>query len=609
LGEMELFGWDLTNPWVLGGGVAVLVALNFVYQALFGKKERNLFAPDRHWQSGPEPNEDIIKVGYKKNIKKEYDVVVVGSGLGSLSTACLLAKSGLEVCVLEQHDRAGGCSHVFKEHGWEWDVGLHYVGRIGNPSQNNRIISDMMTDGKLEWNPVQEVYDTAVICDKQYPMRHGFDKAKQGIIDKFPNEKEAIEKFFSMVVQCLQESKDCFDHLVPPMLPWYMNIGFRLMRFFSPGKANYWQGRTTQSVLDECTSNKELQYVLTYCWADLGTPPARSSFWIMSGLLYHFWSNGGFYPVGGPVKLAQHAVPIIQRNGGGVFVRAPVERIMIENGKAVGVKIDKGPEVRARKAVVSGCGANVTWNKLLEKSVSSKFEHGQWCKEVGHSFQGTSLFVGLNKTSEELNLPSGNFWVMNGKDIDDVDFEAQGNPVENGPKLFFLGFPSAKDPDYNKRNPGKAVASIISHGNWEHFSQWEDGKVKHRGEEYEAVKERIAGELMEGMFKLVPQTNGEVGYYEMGTPLSNKFYLGYEHGEIYGLDHSTRRFIEAKKYLKSKTPIPGLYLTGQDIVSAGIASALVSGVLTAGAILGRNLYGEMEAEGARRKKAFKSKSS
>ena len=108
----------------------------------------------------------------------------------------------------------------------------------------------------------------------------------------------------------------------------------------------------------------------------------------MASLQYHFWTDGAFYPVGGPVKLAQHAIPIIQRNGGGVFVRAPVSRILLNKGRAVGVQIDKGPKVMA-PVVISNCGMNVTWSKLLPNVLAKKYGYDKLCKKIGPSFAGT----------------------------------------------------------------------------------------------------------------------------------------------------------------------------------------------------------------------------
>ena len=87
----------------------------------------------------------------------------------------------------------------------------------------------------------------------------------------------------------------------------------------------------------------------------------------------------------------------------------------------------------------------------------------------------------------------------------------------------------------------------------------------------------------------LPGLAEEIDYYELSTPLSTRHFASYERGEIYGLDHSPKRFDQ--RWLQPRTPIKGLFLTGQDIVTCGVTAALVAGYLTASAILRRNLLG------------------
>ena len=172
-------------------------------------------------------------------------MVIVGSGLGGPSAACLLARAGKRVCVLEQHDRAGGCSHVFKEHGWEWDVGLHYVGRIGNPIHKNRILSDMMTDGKLDWNRLDRNYDTTVIAGEKIKFYGNLDETKESLYKHFPKEKKAIDRYFELAMQCLKETDDAFDHVAKPSLPLLLRILLPIKRMFESNRSEYWMNRTS----------------------------------------------------------------------------------------------------------------------------------------------------------------------------------------------------------------------------------------------------------------------------------------------------------------------------------------------------------------------------
>ena len=151
----------------------------------------------------------------------------------------------------------------------------------------------------------------------------------------------------------------------------------------------------------------------------------------------------------------------------------------------------------------------------------------------------------------------------------------------------YISFPSAKDPDFENRCPGRATIDVIAFASYDAFSRWEKSQWKKRPAEYEALKQRLAARMLEILYRHVPQVRGKVDMYELSTPLSTRHFANQEHGEIYGLDHRPSRF--RQRWLRPRTPIPGLFLTGQDIVSCGVAGALVGGVVTASAILRRNL--------------------
>jgi all-trans-retinol 13,14-reductase len=150
-----------------------------------------------------------------------------------------------------------------------------------------------------------------------------------------------------------------------------------------------------------------------------------------------------------------------------------------------------------------------------------------------------------------------------------------------------MSFPSAKDPDFNNRYPGKSTVELVTVIPNDLFAKWEGTRWKKRGADYEELKEYFSQKLLQHLYKFVPNVEGNIDHFELSTPLTTKHFANYSHGEIYGLDHDPSRF-EAK-FLKPSTPIDNLYLTGQDIVTVGIGGALMSGVLTASTILKTNL--------------------
>ena len=124
---------------------------------------------------------------YKQNPKLQvsYDAIIIGSGLGSLTTAALLSKEGKKVLVLEKHYTVGGFTHVFKRKGYEWDVGIHYIGEVQRPNSVIKRLFDYITEDKLKWADLGEVYDKIIIGDREYDFVKGVDNFKKKLVEYF----------------------------------------------------------------------------------------------------------------------------------------------------------------------------------------------------------------------------------------------------------------------------------------------------------------------------------------------------------------------------------------------------------------------------------------
>lgn len=515
---------------------------------------------------------------YKRaNLEGAFDAIVIGSGLGGLAAAAHLAKHGQRVLVLEQHYVAGGFTHVFHRPGFEWDVGVHYVGGMQPGSFLQKQFA-AITDGTLAWADMGEVYDEVHVGEDVFRFPKGRRALRAALVDRFPREEAAIDGYFQAIAAVQKASRFYFAEKAVPNL--VAGVAGGLLR---RGMLQ-WSDRTTKEVLDELGASPLLQAVLTTQYGDYGMPPRQASFAIHAMVANHYF-HGGYYPVGGSGRIAESIAPVIEAAGGQILVSAEVASIVVENGAAVGVAMKDGKVLRAR-TIISDAGAELTFRKLLPAEVSKKHGYDTLLQQVRPSASHVSLYVGLSKSAEELGLPKHNFWVYPHEDHDRAVAEAEANPEAPLP-LVYISFPSAKDPSFAERHPGRATLELVTMAPWSWFSQWDGTRWKKRGQDYEALKERITKRLLGTLEKHVPAAMAHVAHAELSTPLSTKHFAAWEHGEIYGLDHGPERF--RQRWLKPKTKVPGLYLAGQDVVTCGVAGALLGGVVCASALLKKNL--------------------
>ena len=189
-----------------------------------------------------------------------------------------------------------------------------------------------------------------------------------------------------------------------------------------------------------------------------------------------------------------------------------------------------------------------------------------------------------------MGLKTTNLWIYPGYNHDKNIADYQKDPNVNFP-VVYVSFPSAKDPDWDNNHPGCATMEAITLGRWEWVEKWDKKPWKKRGNDYENFKEEISRKILKVVFKHVPNVKESLDHYELSTPLSVRDMAHYPAGEMYGLNHTPKRF--RQKWLRPQTGIKNLYLTGQDITTVGLTSALFSGLLTASTILGKNLFKEL----------------
>ncbi|MCH8498849.1 MAG: NAD(P)/FAD-dependent oxidoreductase [Marinobacter sp.] len=519
-----------------------------------------------------------IRIGkrYRANrLDGPYDAVVIGSGIGGLTTAACLSKAGKKVLVLEQHYTAGGYTHSYARNGYEWDVGVHYIGDMGSPQTLGRKLFDYITDGQLKWAPMDDVYDRFYLGDKTINLRTGKAAFRNSLLEAFPDEAKAIDAYIALLGKMADAMRYyTLSKLSPGLLSPLLGP---LLRVALPAEFN----KSTWEVLSGLTDNRELIGAITGQWGDCGVTPRQGSFMVHALIAKHY-IHGGYYPVGGASEIAKTIIPVIQQSGGDVLTYADVTDILLEKGRAAGVRMADGHEIRA-PLVISNAGVINTFEKLLPPEAAKHCGYAHKRQHIEPSFPHIGLYIGLKGTPEELALPKTNYWIYPSADHDG-NVERFLADTDSEFPVVYISFPAAKDPDYQNRWPGTSTIEIVAPTTWEMFAPWQGTVWGKRGEDYEARKQIITDRLLEAMYEKLPQLRGKVDYVETSTPLSTAWFCRYEKGELYGLDHTPERF--EQQWLRPKTEIPGLYLTGQDILTCGVVGAMIGGLLTTLAIQG-----------------------
>ena len=507
----------------------------------------------------------------------EFDVIIIGSGIGGLTTAALLAKQNKRVLVLEQHFTAGGFTHGFERKGgkFHWDVGLHYVGEMGEGSPY-RSIFNYLTNGKLKWQQMPDLFDKFVYPDFTFAVNANVDRFKADLIQQFPQEKAGIDRYFKdiqsaanwFIVHCLFE-------LFPTFLQPLLNLIFR--------KFGNIATRTTQNYLDTNFQSVQLKAVLASQWGDYGLTPAQSCFGIHGVVVTHYFS-GGWYPVGGGSAIAPPMIETIERAGGKVIAQRRVTEIIIESGVAIGVKVanaahlvgvaslreNRSPEIYYAPKIVSDAGAFNTYLKLIPASVSVPYRESIQAFPKGESV--FTLYLGLKESAQKLGFKGENYWIY-----DTYDHEVIGKNISidshNSPQFAYLSFPSLK----NDSAQGH-TAEIISSANYDNFSQWQEHTWRKRGSKYTDLKSQIADSLIQFVENHYPGFQDLIEYAELSTPLTIEHFNASDRGSIYGIPCTPERL--AQPWIGAKTPIKNLYLTGTDTFSPGIVGAMMGGIKT-----------------------------
>jgi phytoene dehydrogenase-like protein len=505
-------------------------------------------------------------------LDKTYDSIIIGSGAGGLASALCLARAGKKILLLEQHDVPGGWCHSFTMKGQRFSPGVHYVGFVGEGDSTNELLCGLGIANDLVFFEMnRKGYEHCHIGDEIFSIPAGIENFKTKLRIRFPEESKGIEKYVDLVktihtqMMVIPNMRGFWDHITVAFKTKYV------------GKYGLF---TLKRVINWHIKDPLLKTILNIQCGDHGLPPSRASFLVHCMLMSHYF-EGGFYPMGGGGGYVKAFTKRIKALGGEIRTQSKVEKILIEDQKAVGVQLENGDIIKAT-TVISNADPNITFLGMVgEKNISKKLK--KRLDNTKYSMTSLIMFLTLDIDVTRYGIDSGNVWKISESDLDAVYGNLNQNDILIGEEFkgVFLSCTTLKDPpSFNGYYHNFEIVTFLDYSAFEPF---ENGKDYHT-DAYDVFKKKLVNKMLNTVERLIPDARAHIIQAELGTPLTNKFYVNSTRGNVYGTEKTLKGV--GPFSFKAKTEIKNLYLTGASTLSHGVGGATHSGIETAANILG-----------------------
>ncbi|SFZ95825.1 Phytoene dehydrogenase-related protein [Chryseobacterium limigenitum] len=504
---------------------------------------------------------------FKKNafspLKKEYDILVIGSGLGGLVSALILAKEGLKVCVLEKNNQYGGNLQTFSRDKLIFDTGVHYLGGLSKGQNLHQFFSYLEIIDDLELQKMDEDgYDKITFDDDEieYPHAQGYENFVEQLSQYFPDEKENLENY------CEEIQRVC------SLFPRYNVVG-------NNSYNEEILHLNTKRFIESITSNKKLQSVLLGSNFLYAGDSENVPFYVHA-LTVNSYIQSAYKCGKGGSQISKLLIKKLREHGAEVYKHSEVSAMTFnESGVLSGVKTKEGKEYSA-KQIISNIEIRSTIKLIGEERLKKSFLNRvlSW-EPVSSCF---SVYLVLKPHS----LPNFNYNLYH-YSSEDLVWNAYQYKKEDWPETYMLSSTQSKhDPEFAES------LTAISYMDFDEVKDWQNtfntfADEEERGQQYEKFKLEKAEKMIDALEKKIPDLRQSIKKVYTSSPLSYRDYIGSFEGNMYGYMKISENPL--KTMVSPRTKINNLFLTGQSVNMHGILGCTIGAFNTCAEILGKEL--------------------
>ncbi len=491
----------------------------------------------------------------------DYDVVVIGAGNGGLTAAAHLARKGIKVLVLERHNIPGGCATSFCRGRFEFEVALHQLSGLGSPEYPGplRALLDRLgVMDKLEFVPMTDLYRITVADRIDITLRPEWNETIATLQQHFPKEKEAIKNFFDFVKAYFMEVISAF----------YMNdpdtSREKYPRFFK------YALRNTQEVLDEYFKDPMLKFVISPYWGYMGLPPRYLAFNDMAALLFGYMEFKPYHLKGGSQAMSNAIADAVLTAGSTIQYNCGAKKIIVKDGAVRGVITEDGDEI-STGFVISNASKISTYMELIDREHVPESVIGEF-RQSTISQSGFCLYLGMDATPEELDIPESTHFIGYRTDVDRAYEKMKVVDISDDDFIMMTCYDLIM-PDFSP--PGTCQITLVT-------LKYGDAWLRVPPARYAETKFMMGERMLSLAERAYPKLRSHIEEMEISTPLTHLRYLGHPWGAIYGFDHFAK---DSNIFVPPVSHIKGLYGAGAWMGYPGFQPTLESGVAAGRAVI------------------------